>query len=99
MQGSASFSRKSASFTAALFRLTVVSLPGARKTSSSAADQQRAQSLPAAARRLQLEQAYAKLPLRFEPNVGQTDPAVRYISRGPGYALFLTDEHAEIVVA
>src|SRR5690348_13599319 len=99
MQGSQSFHRKSVCFTAVLFLLTVVSLPGARKSSSSAGNEQRAQSAPSAARRLQVEQAYAKLPLRFEPNMGQSDPAVRYLSRGPGYALFLTEDHAEIIVA
>ncbi|MGO8796140.1 MAG: SBBP repeat-containing protein [Candidatus Sulfotelmatobacter sp.] len=37
---------------------------------------------------------YAKLPLSFEPNQGQTDNAVRYISRGTGYTLFLTPTEA-----
>lgn len=30
------------------------------------------------------------LPLSFEANRGQTDPAVKFLSRGDGYALFLT---------
>lgn len=34
--------------------------------------------------------AFARLPLRFEPNVGQSDPRVRFLSQGPGYRLFLT---------
>ncbi|GIK36978.1 MAG: hypothetical protein BroJett011_08110 [Chloroflexota bacterium] len=38
-----------------------------------------------------LAKAYGKLPLRFEANQGQTDPAVRFISRGPGYSMYLTD--------
>jgi hypothetical protein len=38
--------------------------------------------------------AFAALPLRFEPNVGQTDPRVGFLSRGPGYALLLTDDGA-----
>jgi hypothetical protein len=29
-------------------------------------------------------------PIAFEPNLGQTDPAVRFLARGPGYSLFLT---------
>jgi len=33
---------------------------------------------------------YGKIPLSFEPNVGQSDPQVQYISRASGYALFLT---------
>jgi hypothetical protein len=33
---------------------------------------------------------YGKLPLSFEVNRGQTDPAVRFLARGPGYTLRLT---------
>lgn len=33
---------------------------------------------------------YGKLPLSFEGNEGQNDPAVRFIAHGPGYDLFLT---------
>jgi hypothetical protein len=38
--------------------------------------------------------AYRELPLRFEPNEGQTDPRVDFISRGDGYTLFLTPTEA-----
>lgn len=34
--------------------------------------------------------AYASLPPSFEANQGQTSPAVRFLSRGPDYTLFLT---------
>src|SRR5438552_2973962 len=34
--------------------------------------------------------AYGKLPLIFEANQGQTDPQVKFLSRGSGYTLFLT---------
>jgi hypothetical protein len=37
-----------------------------------------------------LQTNYSKLPLSFEPNQGQTDERVKFISRGDGYALFLT---------
>jgi hypothetical protein len=37
---------------------------------------------------------YVKLPLSFEPNQGQTDPRVKFLSRGRGYALFLTGSDA-----
>lgn len=37
---------------------------------------------------------YGKLPLSFEPNQGQTDSPVRYLSRGAGYSLFLTPNEA-----
>src|SRR6266545_7232531 len=36
----------------------------------------------------------AQLPLSFEPNRGQTDRHVKYLSRGRGYSLFLTATEA-----
>jgi hypothetical protein len=39
----------------------------------------------------QLVNAYSRLPLSFEANEGQSDSQVRFLSRGSGYALFLTD--------
>ncbi len=38
--------------------------------------------------------SFAKLPLSFEENVGQTDARVKYTSRGAGYNLFLTPGEA-----
>lgn len=38
--------------------------------------------------------AYAKTPLTFEPNRGQTTEQVDFVSRGPGYTLFLTKTEA-----
>jgi hypothetical protein len=35
---------------------------------------------------------YGKIPLSFEPNKGQTDPSVQFLSRGSGYSLFLTKD-------
>jgi hypothetical protein len=35
-----------------------------------------------------------RAPLAFEPNLGQSDPQVRYLTRGAGYALFLTRDEA-----
>jgi hypothetical protein len=35
---------------------------------------------------------YGKLPMSFEANEGQTDPRVKFLSRGDGYGLFLTAE-------
>ena len=46
------------------------------------------------ARQAQVRADYAKLPLAFEPNQGQTDPQVKFLSRGPGYTLFLTPSEA-----
>jgi hypothetical protein len=42
----------------------------------------------------QVVAAYGKLPLNFEANQGQTDPRVKFLSRGRGYALFLTGNEA-----
>src|SRR5690349_19124356 len=38
--------------------------------------------------------AVGQTPLSFEPNQGQTDPNVKFLARGAGYALFLTDHEA-----
>ena len=43
---------------------------------------------------IRFESGYGKLPLAFEPNQGQTDPQVQFLSRGEGYTLFLTDSGA-----
>lgn len=40
----------------------------------------------------------AQLPLRFEPNQGQTDPRVHFLARGAGYGLFLTSDHAVLAL-
>src|ERR1700687_1780520 len=43
-------------------------------------------------RSTKVRQAYASSPLRFEPNVGQTDARVNFLARGNGYTLFLTPD-------
>src|SRR5215470_16637347 len=40
---------------------------------------------------------YGKLPLSFEVNRMQADPAVRYLARGPGYSIFLSGTEAALV--
>jgi hypothetical protein len=42
--------------------------------------------------------SYGKLPLSFEVNRGQTDPQVKFLSRGRGYTLFLTGDAAVLEV-
>jgi hypothetical protein len=37
--------------------------------------------------------------MAFEPNLGQTDAQVRYLARGRGYAVFVTDEEAVLALA
>src|SRR6476646_5316710 len=43
-------------------------------------------------------QDLGQLPLRFEPNQGQTDPRVNFLARGAGYGLFLTPEQAVVTL-
>ena len=50
---------------------------------------------PAKAR---LAEKFGKLPLSFEANQGQIDEQVKFISRGPGYDLFLTSTDAVLRV-
>src|SRR5215470_5278580 len=52
----------------------------------------------ASVRRRALE-TYGRLPMRFEQNVGQTDAQVRFLARGHGYGLFLTDQQAVLTLA
>ena len=42
-------------------------------------------------------EAYGKLPLSFEENLGQTAQEVRFVSHGTGYALFLTPQ--EVIIS
>jgi hypothetical protein len=40
---------------------------------------------------------YGRVPAFFEPNLGQADPAARFLSRGPSYSVALTDQ--EVVLS
>jgi len=42
--------------------------------------------------------AYGSLPLGFQPNRGQSDRAVRFLSNGAGYGLFLTGHRAVLAL-
>jgi len=58
-----------------------------------------AQQLPVnASNRATVHTNYGKLPLSFEANQGQSDPQVKFLSRGQGYSLFLTDSAAVLVL-
>jgi len=48
--------------------------------------------------RPQLAAAYGRLPLSFEVNTGQTDARARFVARGRGYSLFLTDSEAVLAL-
>jgi hypothetical protein len=45
-----------------------------------------------------LQVTYAHLPLHFEPNQGQTDERVNFLSRGNGYTLFLASTEAVLAL-
>jgi hypothetical protein len=62
------------------------------------AQQPSSPATPAAAKAPALAQNYGKLPLSFEANQGQTDPQVRFLSRGNGYSLFLTNNFAVLAL-
>src|ERR1700687_1515035 len=46
----------------------------------------------------QLQRISAVSPLRFEPNLGQAGPEVRYLARGSGYMLLLAGPEAVMVL-
>ena len=52
----------------------------------------------AAPAKLDWTNAYGKLPLAFEANQGQTAADVRFLSRGDGYSLFLTEQEAVLAL-
>jgi hypothetical protein len=47
---------------------------------------------------LAITEKYGELPLSFEANEGQVDPKVRFLTRGGGYSLFLTDSEAVLAL-
>jgi hypothetical protein len=53
-----------------------------------------ATSVPPDGRQARLKQSVLDAPLRFEANQGQTDPRVRFVSRGPGYTMLLSASDA-----
>ena len=64
-------------------------LYGRKSVASPPAERGNAQEIKSA-----IAQHYGELPLSFERNDGQSDPSVKFISRGPGYDLFLTQTGA-----
>jgi len=48
--------------------------------------------------RLRIEAGYGNLPLSFEPNRGQTDPKVKFLSRAGNQTLWLTADEAVLAV-
>lgn len=53
---------------------------------------------PAALEKARIAARLLAAPMSFEPNLGQTDPRVRFVSRGPGRVLFLTPSEAVLAL-
>jgi hypothetical protein len=68
--------------------------PPAQKTGNPSAKSAASSTENSAAGKAQILENYGKLPLSFEANQGQSDPQVKFLSRGNGYSLFLTDQAA-----
>src|SRR5690242_5549588 len=74
-------------------KILVACLPGIVTGALFAASTgERAVSKPNEAAMSKVKSSLAKLPLSFEPNRGQTDPRVQFLSRGPGYTVFFTPD-------
>ncbi|PYP19022.1 MAG: hypothetical protein DMD54_03995 [Gemmatimonadetes bacterium] len=52
-----------------------------------------------AATQARISDTYGRLPLQFEANQGQAHQDVRFLSRGPGYSLYLTAAEAVLVLS
>jgi hypothetical protein len=77
-------------FAASLFLLpTRLTAQSGRATDSKSAGQESAE-----VHRSQMAENYGRLPLSFEPNAGQTDPRVQFLSHGGNRTLFLTPTEA-----
>jgi pimeloyl-ACP methyl ester carboxylesterase len=63
-----------------------------------ASAQEKAKAAVAAAD-ARVSEKYGRLTLHFEANRGQTHEDVRFLSRGPGYSVYLTASEAVLVVA
>lgn len=75
-----------------LWSLPVTTLPRVVAKPSAAVP---AQTPPNTAEvKMTVSENYGKLPLSFEPNMGQSAKAVKFLSRGNGYTVFLTATEA-----
>lgn len=55
-----------------------------------------AKAAPASAAHISMQ--YGKLPLSFEPNLGQSNPEAKFLAHGDGYSLFLTSNEAVLAL-
>src|SRR4051812_24314643 len=82
---------------------TVVFVWGAihvsRPSLKNAAPKATGPAAPATAELRPWREVYAKFPMSFEANRGQSDAAVQFLSRGHGYSVFLTSAEAVLVLS
>ncbi len=76
------------------FSLLLAAFPAAWHTRRQPSLKTQAPSASRHADQKRLAAVLSSLPASFEPNRGQSDPSVKFLSRGPGYALFLTPNEA-----
>jgi hypothetical protein len=82
--------------------LRVFAISGLFSAASTAALASPPASSPASsspANKTQVVENYGKLPLSFEANQGQADPRIKFLSRGGGYSLFLTNSGAVLALS
>ena len=73
--------------------LSVSAMPGSSASGVSPANQE-----VDATTKERVKRQYGRLPMNFEVNQGQADDSVRFLSRGHGYQVFLTDNEAALVL-
>src|SRR5690242_11064517 len=49
-------------------------------------------------KQLNLNQSYGSLPLSFEPNQGQANAKIKFLSRGNGYSVYVKAGEADLVL-
>src|SRR2546427_12609832 len=79
-----------------LLVLSAFSVAAGTRSSASSSGHEQTETKPVEQQRV--VQSYAKAPLSFEANQGQTDPRVKFLSRGSGYTLFLTGNEAVLAL-
>ncbi|WP_164929485.1 FG-GAP-like repeat-containing protein [Gloeobacter violaceus] len=87
------FHKRTLSGLSAVALLATLLLIGAHITQARTAAER-----PAPNTQARIGETFGKLPMRFEPNVGQTDSRVQYVSRGPGYSLLLGPTEAVVLL-
>ena len=85
------------SFFAAMIVLLLTALPGGVKGSASPDIHPKAVE-PKRVAKITVQDAYGPATLHFEANLGQTDKTIQYLSRGPGYRLYLTTNEAVLAL-